>query len=128
MRRSRELLGDVAERVHGAALFECVRPELACRFPEAGCPVGHQERRRPEPAGDQVAAEVEPVLVALPAAELEAEQDLAALERDAPGDEYTFGRLVVGAQLQVDRVQEAVDEVVLIKARACAFFCVSVVG
>lgn len=80
--------------------------------------VGDQQRRRAQPAGDQVTAEVEPVLVALPGAELEAEQHLLTLERDPPGDQDTLGRFVVGAQLQVDRVEEAVDDVVRVEAAA----------
>ena len=69
-----QLLQDVSERVHGAALLERARPELACRLPEPGGAVGDQERRRSQPARDQVAAEVEPVLVALARAEPKAEQ------------------------------------------------------
>ncbi len=84
----------------------------------AGRTVGDPERRRLETAGEQVAAEVEPVLVALAAAELQPEQHLAPLERDAPGDQHALGRRVVGPQLQLDRVQEAVDEVVLVQAPA----------
>jgi len=85
-------------------------------FQSPGAPVGDQERRRSQPAGDQVAAEVEPVLVALARAEGKPEQDLPALERDAPGDQDALGRGVVGAQLQVDGVEEQVDEVVLCQA------------
>src|SRR5215211_3657600 len=50
------------------------------------CAVGDDQRRRTRAAGEQVAAEVEPVLVALPRAELQAEQHLPAFERDAAGD------------------------------------------
>jgi hypothetical protein len=49
-----QLLGDVSERVHRAALLERRRPQLARRLPEAGRAVGDQERRRPHAAGEQV--------------------------------------------------------------------------
>jgi len=61
---------------------------------------------------DQVAAEVKPGLVALAGTEGQAEQHPLSLEGDAPGHEHALGRLVVGAQLQVDGVEEQVDEVV----------------
>jgi hypothetical protein len=104
---------DVAQRVHGAALLIGGGPQLPDRLPQAGRPVGDDQRRRAQPAGDEVAPEAQPALVALAAAEGEPEQDLAALERHAPGDEHALGRFVVGVQLQVDRVEEAGDDVVL---------------
>ena len=67
------------------------------------------------PGAPEVAAEIEPVLVALPGAELQAEQHLAALERHAPGDQHALGRLIVGPQLRVQRVEEQVDDVVLLE-------------
>src|SRR5207247_27189 len=60
-----QLLGDIAQRVHSAALLERRRPQLARRLPQAGGAVGDHQRRRAHAAGEQVAAEVEPVLVAL---------------------------------------------------------------
>ena len=91
------------------------RPQLARGLPQPGRAVGDDQRRRAQPAVDEVAAEGEPVLVALAAAEREPEQHLAALQRDAPGDQHALGRLVVGAQLQIQRVAEQVDEVVLVE-------------
>jgi hypothetical protein len=88
-------------------------PQLADRLPQAGRPVGDDHGRRAQAAVDEVAAERQPALVALAAPERQAEQHLAALERDAPGDQHALRRLVVGMQLQIDRVQEAVDDVVL---------------
>lgn len=78
--------------------------------------VGDDKRRRSHPAGGEVAPEGESGLVALPAPRGEPEQDLAALQGDPPGAEDTLGRLVLGAQLQVDRVQGEVDQVVLVEA------------
>jgi hypothetical protein len=57
------------------------------------------------PARLQVAAEVQPGLLALTAAELQPEQHLLAFERQPPGNQDALGRLNGGAQLQVDRVQ-----------------------
>src|SRR5437867_3871217 len=68
--------------------------------------------------GAQVATEVEPVLVALPRAELQPKQHFPPLERDAPGDQHALGRRVVGPQLQIDGVEEEVDEVVLVQPPA----------
>ena len=70
------------------------------------------QRRRSHPALYEVAAEVEPAIAALPRAEPEPKQDLPALERHALGVKDTLGRLVVWSQLQVDRIQKQVDEVV----------------
>jgi hypothetical protein len=81
-------------------------------FQMPGGAVGDDQRRRPHPAGPEVAAEVKPGLVALPAAERQPEQHFLSFEGEAPGDEHALGRLVVGPQLEVDRVQVAVDEVV----------------
>jgi hypothetical protein len=94
--------------VHGAALLESVGPELPDGLPDPGCPVGDHERRRAQSAADHVPAEGEPGLIA----ESQAEQDLSALQRHAPADQDTLGGLVIGAQLQIDRVQEQVDDVV----------------
>jgi hypothetical protein len=79
-------------------------------------PVGDHERRRPEAAGDHVPGEGEPRLVALPAPQSQSEEDLAALQRHAPAHKDALRRRVVGVQLQIDRIQEAVDDVVLLKA------------
>jgi hypothetical protein len=101
--------------VDGAALFLGGRPQLACGLPQSGRAVGDDQRRRAQPAVDQVAAEREPVLVALAAAQREPEQHLAALQRDAPGNEDALGGLVVGPQLQIERIAEQVYEVVLVE-------------
>src|SRR3954451_25101460 len=50
--------------------------------------------------------------MALARAELQPEQHLLALQRQAPGDQDALGGLVGGAQLQIDRVQVEVDEIV----------------
>ena len=81
-------------------------------------PVGDDERRRVQPAGHQVAAELEPRLVALARAEREPEQHLSARERDPPGHQHALGRRVVGVKLQVEPVEEQVDEVVLVELAA----------
>src|SRR5439155_26000331 len=45
----------------------------------------------------------------------QAEQDLSALHGHPPADQDTLGGLIIGAQLQVDRIEEAVDDVVLLE-------------
>src|SRR5918995_6502867 len=65
-----QLAIDVAQGVYRAALFLGGRPQLARSLPEPGRAVGDDQRRRPEPATCQLAAEREPVLVALAAAQL----------------------------------------------------------
>ena len=84
-------------------------------FHSPGAPSATISAGARSPRSMQVAAEGEPVLVALAAAQRQPEQHLAALQRDAPGDQHALGRLVVGAQLQIQRVQEQVDEVVLVE-------------
>jgi hypothetical protein len=85
-------------------------------LPDLGRAVGDDQRRRPHAVVDQIARELQPLLVALARSQLQPEQHLGALQRQAPGDQYAFGGLVVQAQLEVDRVQVAVDEVVLVQA------------
>jgi hypothetical protein len=99
-------------RVNGASLLDRARPQLPGRLPDAGRAVGDDQRRRAHRALLEVAAEVQPRLVALARPELQPEQHLLAFQREAPGDQHALGGLVVGAQLQVDRVQVAVDEIV----------------
>ena len=84
-------------------------------FHRPGAPSATDQPRRVHSAAGQVAAEGEPVLVALARAELQPEQDLSALQRHAPGDQDPLGRRVVGVQLQIDRVEEQVHEVVLLE-------------
>jgi hypothetical protein len=52
--------------------------------------VGDDQRRRPHPAGLHVTAELQPAVVAPAAAELQPEQDLLALQRDAPRHQHTL--------------------------------------
>src|SRR6266567_2430198 len=92
------------------------RCSLAAGLPDPGGAVGNDQRRRPHPARGEVAPEVQPRLVALARAELQAEQHLLPFQRQAPGDQDTLGGLIVGAQLEVDRVQVAVHEIVLVEA------------
>ena len=54
----------------------------------------------------------QPALVALARSQLQPEQRLLALERQAPGEPHVLGDHVVGAQLEVNRVEVAVDEIV----------------
>ena len=65
--RSRSRSGSLAIRfrsaVHGAALAVRGGPALLDRLDQPGGAVGDDQQRRSEPAGDQVAAEGEPVLV-----------------------------------------------------------------
>ena len=85
-------------------------------FHRPGAPSATTMGRRAQAAIDEVAPERQPGVEAPPAgAEPQSEQDLSALQRDAPRDEHALGGLVVGVQLQVDRVQEAVDDVVLLE-------------
>src|SRR5271165_5528970 len=114
----RELARDVPQRVDGAALLERLRPELAGCLPDSRCPVGDHERRGAQSPPDHVAPEGEPRVIALAASESQSEQDLPPLERHPPADKNALRWCVVGAQLQVDRVEEEVDDVVLLKAPA----------
>ena len=100
----RQLAGDVAQYVNGAALLERVGPELAGGLPDPGCSVGDHQRRCSEPAADHVSAEREPAVIALAAPQRQAEQDLSALQRHAPADQHALGGLILWTQLQIDRV------------------------
>jgi hypothetical protein len=53
----------VAHAVHGAVLAVRGGPALLDRFDQPGGTVGEDQHRRPEPAGDQVAPQRQPVLV-----------------------------------------------------------------
>src|SRR5512133_12355 len=99
----------------GAALLDRARPQLSGRLPDAGRAVGDDQRRCAHPMRLEVAAELQPRLVALAAAELQPEQHLLALEREPPGDQHALGRLIMGAKLEIDRVQVTVHEVVLVE-------------
>jgi hypothetical protein len=59
-------------------------PQLADRLPQPGGTVGADEPRGVHSPEDQVAAEGQPRLVALPRAELQTEQDFAALPASRP--------------------------------------------
>jgi hypothetical protein len=79
-------------------------------FQIPGAPSAMTRAGGAHPARLQITAEVQPALVALARPELQPEQHLLALQGQAPGDQYALGRLVVGPQLQIDRVQVAVRE------------------
>jgi len=53
----------VAQAVDGAVLAVGGGPALLDRLDQPGGAVGDDQQRRPEPAGDQVPAEREPILV-----------------------------------------------------------------
>ena len=113
-------LGQLAVTLRSAwTVQRCSRavgPDLPRRLPDPGCPVGDHERRRAQAAGDHVPGEREPAVVALTAPQGQPEQDLAALQGDAPAHQDALCGLIVGAHLQVDRVEEQVHDVVLLKA------------
>ena len=108
--------GDVSQGVHLAPLLVRLGPKLPDRLPEARRPVGCDERRGVQAALDEIAGQTEATPRALAAAEGQAEQDLSALQGDAPGDQHPFGRLVVGVQLEVKGVEEQVDDVVALES------------
>src|SRR5674476_897891 len=95
--------------MNGAALLERVGPELADGLPDPGCPIGDHERREAHPTADEIPAEREPAVIALAAPQCQPEQDLSALQRHAPAHQNTLRGLIVGTQLQVDRIQEPVS-------------------
>ena len=111
-----QLGGDVAQGMHRAPLLISVRPQLPDGLPQSWRPVGDDEPGRVKAASDQVTAEGQPVLIALTATKLQPEQDFSALEGDPPGDQHPLRWRVVGVQLQIDRIQEQVDKVVLVQA------------
>src|SRR6478609_2200219 len=80
-----QLRDQVARPVNGAMLAIRGRPALLDRLDQSGGAVGDDEHRRPEPAGDQVPCEGEPVLVRLAHPEADADEDPVALLGKAPG-------------------------------------------
>ena len=108
-----QLRGDVPQGVDSAALLVSEVPQLSRGLPDPGGSVGDDQRRGSHPTGFEVAAEIEPVLITLAATELQAEQHFTALQRDPPRDQDPLGGLVVGAQLQIDRVEIQVREIML---------------
>lgn len=110
-----QLGGHVAQGMHRAALLISCRPQLPNRLPQPGGAVGADEPGSVDAAGDQLAAEGQPVLVALAGAELPPEQDFPALQRHGPGDQHPLGGWVVGVQLELNGVEEQVDQVVFIE-------------
>ena len=55
----------VSEAVNGAVLAIGARPDLLDRADQPGRAVGDDQAWRGEPAGDEIAAELEPVLLGL---------------------------------------------------------------
>ena len=80
-------------------------PALLDRLDQPGGAVGDDEHRRPEPAGDQVRSEGEPVLVGLAHPEAHADEDPLALLGEAPGAKDALLR-PLRPDVQEDRVEE----------------------
>src|ERR1700731_2692356 len=81
------------------------RPALLDRLDQSGGAVGDDEHRRPEPAGDQVPCEEEPVLVRLAHPEADADEDPLALLGEAPGAKDALLR-ALRPDVEEDRVEE----------------------
>jgi hypothetical protein len=101
------------------------RPALLDRLRQPGSAVGDDQHRRPEPAGDQVTPELEPVLVRFAHPQHHRQQDALAVLGEAPGGQHALLRPVwadgekTGVQeqrRQLDVVQIAAPE--LLKALA----------
>jgi len=75
----------VAHRMHPAADAEALRPDLGDRPELARDAIAGDRHRRPEPAGHQMAEELQPTLVALLLPQREVQQDFPAVAQDPPG-------------------------------------------
>src|SRR3954454_19008203 len=82
--------GQPARAVHGAVLAVRDGPALLDALDQPGGAVGDDQHRRAEPAGDQVATELEPVLVRLAHAEHHREQHPLVLLGEPPGDQHAL--------------------------------------
>jgi hypothetical protein len=91
--------------VDGAVLAIGGGPALLDRLDQTGSAVGDDQKRRPEPASDQVAAELDPVLVELAHPEHHRKQHALALFGESPGDKDALLR-PVGTDRKEDGVEE----------------------
>ena len=80
--------------MNGAVLTIGARPDLLDRADQPGRTIGHDQPRRREPTTDQIAAELDPVLLSLPRSQPHRNQLSAAVLGDSPGaDHASFGPL-----------------------------------
>ena len=101
-----QLRDQVARPVNGAILAIGGRPALLDRLDQSGGAVGDDEHRRPEPAGDQVPCEGEPVLVGLAHPEADADEDPLTLLGEAPGAKDALLR-ALRPDIEEDRVENS---------------------
>ncbi len=85
------------------------RPDLLDRADQPGRAISHDEAWRGEPAGDELAAELEPVLLALPHPQPHGNQRPVAVLSDSPGTDHAL-LPAAGTDRQIDRVEEQNDE------------------
>ena len=83
---------EVAGAVHQAALPQRLGEHHLDRADQPGGAVGDHQQRRPQAAGDQLAEEAGPRVVALVGAGCQPQQHRAALSGDAPGGKHRLGR------------------------------------
>ena len=108
---------EVSEAVNGAVLAVGARPDLFDRADQPGRAVGDDESWCGESAGDQVAAELDPVLLALPHPQAHRNQCPPAVFGDSPGADHALLG-AARADRQVDRVEEQHDQVDVVERAA----------
>ena len=96
--------------VHGAALAIGARPDLLGCADQPGRTIGHDQPRRREPAADEIAAELDPVLLGLPRSQPHRNQLPGAVLGNAPGADHALLR-AARPDREVDRVEEQHDQV-----------------
>src|SRR6516164_130934 len=119
--RSCSALGSFASRlrrrVNGAVLAIGARPDLLDRADQPGRAVGHDEPGCGEPAADEIAPELEPVLLGLSRSQPDGNQRPLAVLSDSPGADHAFLR-AAGADREVDRVEEQHHQVDVVERAA----------
>jgi hypothetical protein len=95
----------ISEPMDSASLAIGVGPQIADRADQAGGAIGHHKKRAPQATAEEAPPQVEPVVCPLALAEADVEQDPAAVDGEAPGDEHALLG-PVGPDRQVDRVTE----------------------
>ena len=108
---------EVAQAVNGAVLAIGARPDLLDRRDQARGAVGDDQPWRGEPAADQIAAELEPVLLGLARPQAHGNQLSVAVFGDSPGADHALLR-AARADRQVDRVEEQHDQVDVVERAA----------
>ena len=104
------LAGEVPHPVHPAATAQALGPHLIDGLNESAGTVGGDEQRCGQATTIEVAKELEPGLTALLVAQGQRDQNLPAVQSDAPGAQDGFAGDAVGAQRFVEPVQKQAQE------------------